>query len=178
MKEIWKDIKGYEGYYQVSNKGNVKRICKEVVSHGNKIKAKKDFILKANTNREGYNRVCLKKKFYFVHVLVAEAFLNYSKDGNLHVHHKNHNRADNTVENLEIMNETEHIRMHNSMWQSKKFDREIVKELYLQGYSTRAIAEKLNVGKTSIGDCIKEMGISRIRTQKIFYNQRNKKGGD
>lgn len=62
--EIWKDIKGYEGYYQVSSEGNVRNAVTKQ-------------ILKGDTNNIGYRRVWLcqpVKKRMFVHRLVASAF--------------------------------------------------------------------------------------------------------
>lgn len=55
MKEIWKDISGYEGYYQVSNKGNVRSLDR-IVSNNNKINGK---IISHWISKEGYRRVNL-----------------------------------------------------------------------------------------------------------------------
>ena len=97
--EIWKDIKGYEGLYQVSNKGRVKSL-------GNN-KAKKEKILSLKPSNDGYIRVCLckngKEKPFYVHRLVAEAFLP-NPDNLPVVNHKIddfEHRSDNRVENLE-----------------------------------------------------------------------------
>ena len=90
---IWKDIKGYEGKYQISNLGVVKTI------HKNYIKE-----LKQQLNCKGYYTVCLSKngkhKRFFVHRLVAMAFLENPK--NLpEVNHKDENPQNNCLENLE-----------------------------------------------------------------------------
>lgn len=92
--EIWKDIPGYEGLYQVSNIGNVKSL------RFNKIKSMKKFL-----DKYGYHFVRLikdkKGKWHKVHRLVAMAFLeNYSEE--LQVNHKNEVKTDNSVENLEM----------------------------------------------------------------------------
>ena len=92
MEEIWKDIKDYEGLYQVSNFGKVKSI-----------KFGKERILKPVTDRHGYLLVSLwknnKQKTYKVHRLVAEAFIP-----NLYnlpqVNHKDENPLNNNVNNL------------------------------------------------------------------------------
>lgn len=73
MQEIWKDIKNYEGYYQVSNLGNVKSLSRKI---GNKYYKSK--MLKKSDNR-GYLQVQLWKhsnmKWSLIHRLVAEAFI-------------------------------------------------------------------------------------------------------
>ena len=93
--EIWKDVVGYEGYYQVSNLGRVKSL--------NYRGSKKEKILATNLERTGYVRTHLCKegqhKTIRIHRLVAEAFLPNPDNKNC-IDHINTNRADNRVENL------------------------------------------------------------------------------
>ena len=96
MEEEWKDIKGFEGKYMVSNLGRVKSL--------NYNNTGKEGILKAYTNVHGYLFVVLykegKRKLPLVHRLVAQAFLENPQ--NLpEVNHKNEDKTDNRVENLE-----------------------------------------------------------------------------
>jgi len=113
MKEIWKDVKGYEGLYQVSNVGRVKSLPKEWVTGINNAKRKHNgLILRLNTNGRGYYVVGLykdgKEAKRTVHQLVAIAFLDHAPSGmELVVNHINFNRTDNRVENLEIVTQRE-----------------------------------------------------------------------
>ena len=95
-KEIFKDIPGYEGLYQVSNQGRVKSFMKG-----------KEKILKQPTNSSGYLQVTIYRngaKIYKVHALVAMAFLNHTPCGhNLVVDHINDDKLDNRVENLQVV---------------------------------------------------------------------------
>ena len=92
INEIWKDCKGYEGKYQVSNLGRVWSI-------------KTQRYLKGSYDKDGYHQVCLtakngKSKKEFIHRLVALAFL--SNPNNLpQVNHKDENKDNNCVDNLE-----------------------------------------------------------------------------
>jgi len=90
--EIWKNIEGYNGYYQVSNLGRVKSL-------------KGGYnILFIRKDRRGYLCVRLsnrgKVRQYFVHRLVALAFIGKS---NLTVNHKDFNKENNNVDNLEFL---------------------------------------------------------------------------
>ena len=90
MQEIWKDVVGFEGSYKVSNFGNVKSL-----------RNKK--ILIPSINR-GYKRITLckngKRENKVIHRIVAEAFLDNPKNF-LCVNHKDENKLNNCVENLE-----------------------------------------------------------------------------
>lgn len=108
MQEIWRDIKGYEGLYQVSNFGKVKRI----LFVNNIIVKKQDKILKNQKNPAGYNIIALTKnsqqKTCLVHRLVAEAFIE-KINGKTYINHKDGNKANNRVENLEWCTQKENM---------------------------------------------------------------------
>lgn len=104
MQEIWKDVKGYEGLYQVSNLGRVRSLDRVVKASYNSTMLKKGKILKQQKNENGYLYVFLtkdkKEKNCRVHRLVAEAFIpNPLKLPQ--VNHKDENKLNNCVENLE-----------------------------------------------------------------------------
>ena len=104
MKEIWKDIKEYEGFYQVSNLGRVRSLPRKTNNQYNK-----GLIMKQR-NSFGYSKIQLRKnkkyKWFFVHRLVAMMFLN-NYDEKLQVNHKNGIKNDNRVENLEMVTASE-----------------------------------------------------------------------
>ena len=101
--EIWKDIKGYEGYYQVSNKGNVRSVERKVSNHTGQILLKSR-ALKQAFNYKGYPIVYLskdaKQKTIVVHRLVAMAFIE-NTDNKPQVNHIDGNKRNNDVSNLE-----------------------------------------------------------------------------
>ena len=103
-KEIWKDILGYEGLYQVSNFGRVRSLDRIVKEKNGKNKFLKGKILKYILVYGGYMVVRLSKngilKNYYVHRLVAQAFLD-NPDNLPCVNHKDENPQNNVVSNLE-----------------------------------------------------------------------------
>lgn len=94
--EEWKDIKGYEGLYQVSNLGRVKRLKGKYM--------KSERILKQVNAYNGYIVVCLckhnKHKNFKVHRLVAEAFIP-NPENKPTVNHIDEDKTNNVVSNLE-----------------------------------------------------------------------------
>lgn len=95
MQEIWKDVDGYFGFYQISNFGRLKSLYK-----------KEEIIIKPHIYKNGYCRVRLwdreKRKFKdtYIHRLVANAFLENPK--NLpEINHKDENKQNNNINNLE-----------------------------------------------------------------------------
>lgn len=93
MLEIWKPIPNYEGLYEISNFGKVKSFYSKR-------------ILKPVVESTVYNQVTLvkdNKKKYYVHRLVANSFI-YKPDNYNEVNHKDGNKSNNTVTNLEWCN--------------------------------------------------------------------------
>ena len=103
QKEIWKDVKGFEGFYKVSNFGRVYGLVRKQY-------------LNPYVDRYGYQYVqCCNKtgsyKTYKVHRMVYEAFVR-DLTPNEDVNHVDKNRSNNNLRNLIAMNHAQHIKMH------------------------------------------------------------------
>ena len=107
QEEIWRDVKGYEGYYQVSNLGNVKTL------HANKGHTTR--LMTIVTHPRGYRQVPLckdgKHKVLLVHRLVAEAFVPNPNPNNYNeVNHIDENKCNNSADNLEWVSHGDNCR--------------------------------------------------------------------
>ena len=114
MVEIWKDIKGYEGLYQVSNLGRIKSLPRK---SKNRI-VKQENIKKPSTLPKGYLQICLYKngkvKYSSIHRLVAKTFIPNPNKFPC-VNHKDCNPKNNEVSNLEWITykENNNYKNHN-----------------------------------------------------------------
>lgn len=142
--EVWKDIPSYEGLYQVSNLGNVKSL--------NFHRENKECILKTHKNRCGYLEVRLYKKgtskVYSIHRLVMLAFVGES---NLTVNHKDENKENNRLCNLEYMTKKENVRysqafkiMGVNIVTGEKIYFNSITETNIHGFSQPQISKVLN----------------------------------
>lgn len=158
--EVWKDVVGYEGIYMVSNKGRVKSMPRKVWNYNKPAR-----MLKPHNNGHGYYSVGMsngekKNKHVYIHILVAQAFIPNPR-GCSQVNHKDFDKSNNCVENLEWVTSKEN-KMHyrQSLYyqrveekrNKKLFYRTIerIRELrdpvlkrYAQGMSTREIHEDM-----------------------------------
>src|SRR5690625_126948 len=102
--EIWKDVVGYEGYYEVSNVGRVKRVRRHITGKNGVTRYWKGRILAQTKNLDGYMTVILSKKgktnILGVHRLVAKAFIKNPNNKPV-TNHKDENKENNNVDNLE-----------------------------------------------------------------------------
>ena len=104
MKEVWKDIQGYEGLYQVSNQGRVRSLDRTVKRRNQPDLPVAGKVLSPRIGKNGYSYVILSKeakgKTANIHRLVAEAFLDKPEGCNV-VNHIDGNKENNACNNLE-----------------------------------------------------------------------------
>lgn len=158
--EIWKDIKGYEGIYQVSNYGRVKVLDRKVWNA--KVECvRKGRLFRLNKNSNGYYQISLTKDGKYtvktIHRLVAEAFL--PNHFNLpQVNHIDGNKTNNNVENLEWCTSLENIRHAHKMKLTPNIARKVQK---LDKNTNKILCEYKSVHEASIIEKIDETSIRR-----------------
>lgn len=112
MEEMWKDIQGYEGFYQASNLGRVRSIPRVIVDRKNN-RFFKGRILKSYLDKDGYPTIILsksnKKRVIHVHRLVAQVFIP-NLENKEQVNHIDGDKQNNRIENLEWCSNLENIR--------------------------------------------------------------------
>ena len=163
MSEIWKDVVGYEGYYQVSNLGNVKSIERTIVCKDGTRKKLKERILKQVSNWRGYLVVELstkdKGKIYSIHRLVAQAFIP-NPENKPQVNHKDENKNNNCVENLEWCDNwvnshygTRNERIAN--YRKKKINQYDLEGNFIKEWaSIKEVKEQLGYSCSAISACV------------------------
>ena len=176
--EIWKDIEGYEGLYQVSNHGRVKSLARKVRCKNNSFRQTEDRIITLKHDKYGYNILVLhndkKRKTCKVHRLVAKHFIP-NPNNKEHVNHKNSIRDDNNVSNLEWVtprensihgikhgyancNGEKHSKAKLTNLQAKE-----IRELYAKGNHTyQQLGDMYGVPKQKIYRIIKRMSYKEI----------------
>lgn len=156
MVEIWKDIDGYEGRYQVSNTGKVRSLIK-------RSELQADWHLLKPAHARGYESVGLcknqgKKTTFLVHRLVAYAFVpnpnNYKE-----VNHKDENKLNNYADNLEWCTREYNMSYRNARVRqgiscSTPVDQFTMDNIYIATYVSIPIAAKINdIDESSIHKC-------------------------
>lgn len=165
MEEIWKDIKGYEGLYQVSNLGRVKSLDR-LRKNNSKLVTLPQKYVNGTIAHNGYRRIVLSKegkpKSYPLHILVLEAFKpNSNKELYYEVNHKDGDKLNNRLDNLEWSNRSHNLRHAYSAGLIKPrrgvdnnkckitFEEAVaVKVLWNKGYPNSKISEILNISET------------------------------
>lgn len=166
--ETWKDIKGYEGLYQVSNLGRVKSL------HFNK-----ELLLKLRLTGRGYYQIDLQKnkniKHALVHRLVAEAFIP-NPDELPQVNHKDEDKTNNCVDNLEWC--TQLYNIHHGTGLHRRIVTQYKPVLCVEKgiiYPSQIEAGKqLGIGHRHINDCCK----GRRNTTGGYHWKYAEQGGD
>jgi hypothetical protein len=166
--EVWKDIVGYEGLYQVSNMGNIKTMSR--LHRTDRPYVKQERLLNPPTNATGYKQVTLYKDkkgiIHSVHKLVATAFIERQPHDQV-VNHKDGVKVNNTVYNLEWCTyghnqshaiRTGLIRIHRgeSHYASKLTDkqRQEIKQLRSTGMKQKDIGFIYGIGQQAVSKIV------------------------
>ena len=182
MQEIWKDIKGFEGMYQVSNLGRVRSVDRfdsiGRLQKGN-IKAIRD-------NGKGYKTVNLHKdnkdKKCRVHRLVATAFIE-NPDNKPEVHHIDSDRSNNKLENLQWVtskennNFPEHIESmkKNPNWlktRKSAVAKATEKAIVVNSRRTKFTRGDVSLEFSSLAEGARQLGLDRSRCAKVANGKR------
>ena len=162
MREIWKDISGYEGLYKISNFGRVKRL----VFKNRQTEIKREKILKNIKNNHNYSVVRLSKnnkcKIYQVHRLVAITFIPNPKELP-QVNHKDENKQNNRIDNLEWCNAKYNCNYGNRNKKIKKISKnkgksinQIKSNIIIKKWKNiKEASVYLKINKSNICECCK-----------------------
>ena len=174
--EVWKDIEGYEGLYQVSTCGNIKSLAKPRKNGNGRCYIQKEKLLKQSFTSTGYKKVELykdgKRKSFKVHRLVAIAFIS-NPDNKPEVNHIDGNKINNNIDNLEWVTSSEntiHAYETGLSPNKKELDEIRIIELYNKGTSKEEISRMFDVSNVVIARILKENGI-RLRTKSEAYDK-------
>ncbi|HGH0795735.1 NUMOD4 domain-containing protein [Staphylococcus pseudintermedius] len=168
-EEVWKDVVGYEGYYQVSNKGRVRSLGRFVKNdNSDVVRFFKGKILKQSQNPYGYPRVSFSKnnvnKKFLVHRLVMQAFF-VDFDEELEVNHIDGVKTNNSFENLEMVTTIDNIRHAHKIGLIKKYGKKLNENDVLK--IRKLYANTPNITHQEIAD---KFGVSDVSISKILRN--------
>lgn len=159
MEEIWKDVEGYEGLYQVSNFGRVKRVTTGI-------------ILKSVKHVTGYLKVNLCKNNIVssktIHRLVAESFIP-NLENKSQVNHIDENKTNNMVSNLEWMTANENI---NHGTRNKRSSKTKSIPIIATNLKTNESTD-FNSGK----ECARQLGLHVSHICNVLKGKRKQTGG-
>lgn len=160
--EVWKDIEGYEGLYQVSNLGRVKSL-KRIVNRGTNFKPVNERILKPSYNKD-YAYIVLSKhgitKSKFIHQLVARAFIPNPNNYPI-INHKDENPRNNRADNLEWCTHSYNLSYKDLRKRVAISKRKAIRQYsksgeFIKEWShAREAAEQLGLNKRAIYECCK-----------------------
>lgn len=166
----WRDIKDFEGLYQISTSGEVKSV-ERIKQNNLGFQKVNERIRKLSKDKDGYLQVCLSKegRHYLkkIHRLVAEAFLP-NPDNLPVINHKNENKEYNRVENLEWCTVKYNTNYGNGITKMAITQGRPVLQLY-NGY---VIEEFYSTQKAS-----KETGVPQANIYKVCVGERRTAGG-
>lgn len=169
MNEVWIDIPQFDGLYQVSSLGRFRSVTR-TVRFGKQKRVVPGVILKTSPKGNGYLKISILKRTYLAHRLVASVFVSnpfkFSQ-----VNHKNGNKEDNRVENLEWVTSSQNHKhayevLNRQCYSKGRFGKDSNRAkpilqystsgLFIAEYSSAAEASRLQkVNESSIRQCIR-----------------------
>ncbi|WDQ20414.1 NUMOD4 domain-containing protein [Lactiplantibacillus plantarum] len=166
--ELWRDVKGYNGAYQVSSMGRIRSTNRIIILNNGNQRHVSGHILSLHDNGLGYMQVNMmdtdhKLHAQLVHRLVLSAFLPLSDaEASMakltDVDHINNDRADNRLSNLRRCTHADNLRKEHRMNQIRHacvlINRE-TGEIELRAKSIRQMAELLSIDKSNLATCIR-----------------------
>lgn len=169
ITEEWKTIVGYEGRYAVSNTGKIRRERVDKLDNRGRT-YKRHSLLSFNADRNGYqkawlwNRNARKRDGYPIHRLVAEYFIGPCPPEKNEINHKDGDKGNNHVDNLEWVTHRENMQhswrelgrkaargSRASKAKLAESDIPVIRALIQKGVSERKIAKRFGVSHVTIG---------------------------
>lgn len=173
--EIWKDVPGYEGQYQVSNYGRVKSLGRVTELNGGRQRKEPELIMKY-TKRSGYPTLILRRsgdrKSAQIHRLVAQAFI--PNPGNLPVvNHLDYDRENNRVDNLEWCTQKENVRYSSERMRKPKTKSKTsnIKEKYIHEIIRKNGVRRYRVCIHSNRKSVVDRSFSKLEEAVEFRNE-------
>ena len=189
MKETWRAVVGYEGLYEISSIGQLKRLAGYSIRIRERYKDDaiyhEEIILKVQTNKKGYYKCKIHKhdgkvtvaKHILIHRLVALAFHGQPPEGKPQVNHIDGIKTNNNYLNLEWCNNEENQRHAIAMGlvpdKPKGYDNDLSKEVHQVNVMTGEIIQTFG----SMKEAFRETGVHRENIKKVCQEKRLSAGG-
>jgi hypothetical protein len=166
--EAWRDVPGYEGYYQVSSHGRVKSV-ERMVKFGNQLRTVRGALLTPLLGSCGHLKVSLSRnsrmRHQYIHRLVLEAFVGSCPDGMECCHFPDRDPSNNRLENLRwgtSKDNAEDMILHGTSGRGERNSAAklteaavlLVRSWSLKGITQKSIAYHFGVSRATIGDIL------------------------
>ena len=164
MEEVWKEIKGYNGIYFISNEGRIKSFqngnCK---------------ILKAKKGKTDYMMIGLtkdkKRKWFYVHRLVLMTFCPNNNSEKMQVNHKDENKNNNNLNNLEWVTRKQNCNYGNRNFKINQ------KNLNRADQSLKVLCVETNIIFPSASEAQRQTKVNLSNLLKVCYGKAKTAGG-